>query len=111
MVHRIRKGDTVVVISGADAGKRGRVLRVLPKKDRVVVEGARVVYKHMRKSQKHPNGARIRKEASMHISNVMPIDPETNQGTRVASKVVDGARVRVGRRSGAVISDSAAMKE
>ena len=111
MAKRIRKGDMVLVISGADRGKRGRVLRVLPEKNRVVVEGARVVFKHLRKSQKHPNGARIRKEAAMDMSNVMPIDPETNRGTRVGTQVVDGERVRVGRRSGAVITESTGKKE
>ncbi|MCA9315299.1 MAG: 50S ribosomal protein L24 [Planctomycetes bacterium] len=103
MPQRIRKGDLVVVTSGEDRGKRGRVLRMIPEKQRVVVEGVNFVFKHLRKSPKHPNGGRIRKEAPVHLSNVMPVDPETQGGTRVAVRVVDGRRTRVGRRSGAAL--------
>jgi len=101
MAHRIRQGDTVAVIAGDDKGRRGKVLRIITEKNRVVVEGVNLVYKHLRKSQQNPNGGRIRREAAMHISNVMPIDPETNKPTKVASKVVAGKRVRVGRVTGA----------
>ena len=101
MIHRIRRGDTVAVIAGDDKGRRGKVLRLVPEKNRVVVEGVNLVYKHLRKSQANPNGGRIRREAALHISNVMPIDPETNKPTKVASKVVAGKRIRVGRVSGA----------
>jgi large subunit ribosomal protein L24 len=101
MGHRIRRGDTVAVIAGDDKGRRGKVLRLVLEKDRVVVEGVNLVYKHLRKSQANPNGGRIRREAALHISNVMPIDPDTNKPTKVASKVVAGKRVRVGRVSGA----------
>ena len=107
MARRIRKGDTVAVVSGNDRGKRGRVLRVIPERNRVVIEGVNLVFKHLRKSQQHPQGGRIRREAPIHMSNVMPIDPETNQPTRVGAKVEDGKRVRVGRRSGALITGGA----
>jgi large subunit ribosomal protein L24 len=103
MPQRVRKGDLVVVTSGDDRGKRGRVLRVIPEKGRVVIEGVNFVFKHLRKSPKHPNGGRIRKEAPMDMSNVMPVDPESNGATRVAYRLVDGRRVRVGRRSGAAL--------
>ena len=61
MSRRIRTGDTVAVVAGDDKGKRGKVLRVIPEKDRVVVEGVNLVYKHLRKSQQNPNGGRIRR--------------------------------------------------
>jgi large subunit ribosomal protein L24 len=99
----IRKGDLVAVISGDDRGKRGRVLRVSPDKNRVIVEGVNLVHKHLRRSQQNPQGGRIRKEAAIHVSNVLPIDPETNRPTRVGSRVEGGQKVRVGRRSGAAI--------
>ena len=99
MPRRIKKGDMVAVISGDERGKRGRVLEILVAKDRVVVEGVNLVFKHLRKSQQHPNGGRIRKEAAIHISNVMPIDPESNDPTRVSVGEQGGQRIRVGRRS------------
>jgi large subunit ribosomal protein L24 len=67
----VKKNDQVVVLSGADKGKRGRVITVLGKKDRVIVEGAHMIKKHMRKNQQNPNGAIIEREGSIHISNVM----------------------------------------
>ncbi|MDA1193605.1 MAG: 50S ribosomal protein L24 [Planctomycetota bacterium] len=106
MAERIREGDIVAVVSGDSRGKRGRVLRVLPDKNRVVVEGVNLVFKHLRKSQQHPQGGRIRREAPVHVSNVMPIDPETNRPTRVKSADKDGRRIRVGVRSGAEVGAS-----
>lgn len=108
MTQRIRKGDTVAIIAGDDKGRRGKVLRLVPEKNRVVVEGVNLVFKHLRKSQENPNGGRIRREAALHISNVMPIDPESNEPTRVSAKVVDGNRVRVGRKSGTELGSSTA---
>ena len=67
----VKKGDEVVVIAGADKGKRGRIISVVAKKQRVIVEGARMIKKHMRKSQAHPQGAIIEREGTIHISNVM----------------------------------------
>src|SRR5256885_6227458 len=67
----IKKNDEVVVIAGADKGKRGRVIAVEPGKQRVIVEGVRIIKKHMRKSQQHPQGAIIEREGSIHISNVV----------------------------------------
>jgi large subunit ribosomal protein L24 len=67
----VKKNDQVVVLSGADKGKRGRVITVLGKTERVIVEGARMIKKHMRKNQQNPNGAIIEREGSIHISNVM----------------------------------------
>ncbi len=70
----VKKGDEVVVIAGADKGKRGRVISVEAKKQRVIVEGARMIKKHMRKSQQNPQGAIVEREGTIHISNVMKTD-------------------------------------
>jgi len=102
-MSRIKKGDLVVVRSGADAGKRGRVLRVLPTDGRALVEGINLVFKHLRKSQKHPQGGRVRREATINLSKLMPIDPTTDKGTRVSWKVEGGEKRRVGRKSGTVL--------
>ncbi len=67
----VKKGDEVVVIAGAEKGKRGRVISVVAKKERVIVEGARMIKKHMRKSQQNPQGSIIEREGTIHVSNVM----------------------------------------
>jgi len=103
-VH-VKKNDTVVVISGKDRGKRGRVLQVYPKADRVLVEGVNVVKRHTRPNpQKNIKGGILTKESPIHVSNLMVIDPDTDRPTRVGRKVLeDGRHVRVSRRSGAVL--------
>ena len=110
MAYRIRKGDTVAVISGDDRGKRGRVIEIQREKNRVVIEGVNLIFKHIRKSQKYPQGGRIRREAPIHMSNVMPIDPESGDPTRISQKIVSGRKVRVGRRSGASLDGGARAK-
>ncbi len=70
----VKKGDEVVVIAGADKGKRGRAIAVFPKRQRILVEGVRMIKRHMRKSQQHPQGAIVEREGSIHISNVMRAD-------------------------------------
>jgi large subunit ribosomal protein L24 len=100
MARHIKSGDTVMVISGADKGKSGKVLRVLTGKDRVVVEGINRVWKHVRPSQRYPQGGRIQKDAPIHLSNVMPLDPTTNKGTRVRAETKDGVKHRVAVGSG-----------
>ena len=70
----VKKNDEVVVIAGTEKGKRGRVLQVLREKDRVIVEGARIIKRHTRKSQAHPQGAIVEREGTIHISNVMRAD-------------------------------------
>ena len=67
----VKKNDQVVIIAGADIGKRGRVISVITRKQRVIVEGARMIKKHMRKSQQNPQGAIIQREGAIHVSNVM----------------------------------------
>lgn len=69
--RHVKRGDEVVVIAGAERGKRGKIIRVLSKKDRVVVEGLQMIKRHMRKSQLHPQGAIVEREGSIHSSNVM----------------------------------------
>jgi large subunit ribosomal protein L24 len=70
----VKKNDEVVIIAGAEKGKRGRIISVMPKKQRVIVEGARMIKKHMRKSQQNPQGAIVEREGSVHISNVMKVE-------------------------------------
>jgi len=96
MARHIKRGDTVVVIAGSDKGKTGKVLRVLGDKDRVVVEGINRVWKHVRPSQRTPQGGRIQKDAAIHISNVQPVDPTTGKGTRVRFQDRDGSKHRIG---------------
>lgn len=110
MAARIRKDDMVQVMAGDAKGARGKVLRVLPDKDRVVVEGVNMVYRHVRKSKKNPQGGRIQKEAPIHLSNVMPIDPKSGHPTRVRFDVQRDAAGRLTLKnrvgvSGAVLSE------
>jgi large subunit ribosomal protein L24 len=99
---RIRKNDTVVVISGKDRGKKGRVIEVIPKTGRVRVEGVNKVKRHTKPNpQKNVQGGIIEKENPVHLSNVALVDPKTERPTRVAMRVLtDGSRVRVAKRSG-----------
>jgi large subunit ribosomal protein L24 len=101
MARHIKTGDTVIVITGADRGKTGKVLRVLTDKGRVVVEGVNRVWKHVRPSQRNPQGGRIQKDAPIHLSNVMPVDPTTGKGVRVRFEQKDGRKHRVAVGSGA----------
>jgi len=101
-MERIRKGDMVVVIAGKEKGKRGRVLRILAKKNRVVIERVMMVKRHTKPSQANQQGGIVEKEGSVHISNVMPVDPGTDKPTRVRVKTEEGARHRVGK-SGTII--------
>ncbi|EDP62446.1 ribosomal protein L24 [alpha proteobacterium BAL199] len=103
MAARVKKGDRVVVTTGRDKGKTGEVLSVLPKEDRVVVQGVNMIKRHTRASQTQAGGI-IEREAAMHLSNVMLADPKTGEPTRVGFKVLDdGRKVRVAKRSGEVI--------
>jgi large subunit ribosomal protein L24 len=100
---KIKKGDNVVVLSGKDRGKRGEVLRVLPKENRVLVQGVNVVKRHTRPSQAQPGGV-LEREAPVHISNLALEDPKTGLATRVGYKFLDdGRKVRFAKRSGEVI--------
>ncbi|MEG6616906.1 50S ribosomal protein L24 [Peptococcaceae bacterium 1198_IL3148] len=100
-VH-VRKGDTVVVITGKDAGKKGKVLEVQPKTSRVVVEGVNVVKRHTRPTQANPQGGIIEKPAPIHSSNVMPFCSKCDKPVRVKKKI-DGQKERICRQCGEVL--------
>ena len=100
---RIRKGDEVIVISGRDTGKKGSVLKVEPKRGRVLVQGVNMVKRHTRPSTAGPGGI-IEKEALIHVSNVALIDPKLDKPTRIGMRVLEnGRKVRYAKRSGEVI--------
>jgi large subunit ribosomal protein L24 len=85
---KIRKNDNVVVISGNDRGKSGKVLKVFPAVSRVIVEGINLRKRHTKPNQKQPQGGIIEKEAPIHVSNVMLVDPKTNEATRLGAKII-----------------------
>jgi len=96
MAARIVKGDTVIVTTGRDRGKTGKVVRVLPEVDRVVVEGVNIVKRHQRPTPRNPAGGIVSREQPIHVSNVMPVDPKTGKATRVRFKVLEsGKKVRI----------------
>lgn len=101
-MQKIRKGDKVVVLTGKDKGRNGEVLRVLPKDDKAVVRGVNVVRKHQKQSQSQEGGI-ISKEAPIHISNIAIADPKDGKATRIGFEVRDGKKVRIAKRSGAVL--------
>ncbi|TVR54138.1 MAG: 50S ribosomal protein L24 [Puniceicoccaceae bacterium] len=80
MKYHIKRGDEVLVISGAEKGKRGKVLQILPAKDRAVVEGLALIKRHTKKSQEHPNGAIIEREGSIHVSNLKRVQKAAPRG-------------------------------
>ncbi len=100
----VKKGDTVIVITGKDKGKKGRILQAIPTKGRIVVEGVNFVKKHSKPSQQNPQGGIVEQEAAIDSSNVMLVDPKSGKPTRVGYKVLDnGKKVRVAKKSGEVI--------
>ena len=96
----IRKNDIVQVITGEEKGKKGKVLNVDLASNRVLVEGVNFIWKHLRRSQQHPHGARIQKEASIHVSNVKVECQSCNKLTRVISKKVEDGRARICKKCG-----------
>jgi large subunit ribosomal protein L24 len=100
----VKKGDTVVVIAGKDAGKKGKVLRVIPTKGRVIVEGVNVVKRHTKPSQKMPQGGIREQEAAIHSSNVMMFCGKCNRPVRIGRKFLeDGSKVRTCKLCGEVM--------
>ncbi len=99
-MNRIKKGDNVIVIAGGNKGKQGKVLTVIPEKDRVIVEGVAMVSKHTKPNAKNPQGGIIKQEAAIHVSNVALIDPKSGKATRVGFEIKDGKKVRVSKKSG-----------
>ncbi len=106
---KIKKNDNVIVISGNYKGKTGKVLKVFKDKDRVIVEGVNIRKRHTKPSQKNPQGGITEKEAPIHVSNVMIIDPKTGKGTRIGKKIIlddkTGKRksVRISKSSGEML--------
>ena len=101
MALHVKKGDIVAVIAGDDKGRTGEVLRVFKDRGKVLVQGINRVYKHLRPSRQHPQGGRIQKEMPIDLSNVLPLDPKTQQPTRVGFRInEDGSKERVARKSG-----------
>jgi large subunit ribosomal protein L24 len=103
---KIRKNDHVMVIAGNARGKSGKVLKVYPERERVIIEGVNIIKRHSRPNQKNPQGGIVQREAPIHVSNVMLLDPKTNEVTRVGTKVVLDAvtgkkkRMRVAKTTG-----------
>lgn len=97
----IKKGDTVQVISGEDTGKKGRVLEIIRKTDRAIVEGVNIIKKHTKPNTEYPNGGIVEKEAPIHISNLMLVDPKTGKATRIGRRLnEEGKLVRYSKKSG-----------
>jgi large subunit ribosomal protein L24 len=104
MAARIRKGDKVEVITGADKGKRGEVLRVFPKADRAIVQGVRMATHHVKPRSMGQPGGIDHREASIHLSNLMLVDPKSDKPTRVGFRILeDGRKARVAKATGEVI--------
>ena len=102
---KIKKGDTVEVIAGKDSGKRGRVLVVDRNRERLVIEGVNMIKRHTRPNpQKNVKGGVVEREASIHVSNVMVISPDSGQRSRIGIRVLDdGRKVRVAKVDGAIL--------
>ena len=103
MAAKIKKGDRVVLLTGKDKGEKGSVLKVLPKENRVVVEGIGLVKRHTKATQQDPQGGIKTKEASVHVSNVALVD-KNGKPTRVGFKVEGDKKVRVAKTTGEVIN-------
>jgi len=103
MARHVKKGEMVQIIAGDHKGSTGRVMRVMPDKQRVLVEGLNLAYKHVRPSQRNPQGGRIRVERPIHISNVLPVGGKGGQGTRVRfQKDGKGAKKKLGVDGGEI---------
>ena len=99
----IKKGDKVIVTTGRDKGKKGEVMKVFTKEDRVLVSGVNMVKRHQRQTQKLQGGI-VTKESPVHVSNIAHVDPKSGEATRIGFKVLgDGRKVRFARKSGEVI--------
>ncbi|MEI7572210.1 MAG: 50S ribosomal protein L24 [Phenylobacterium sp.] len=103
MAAKIKKGDRIVVLAGKDKGRQGSVLKVIPKEDRVVVEGINMIKRHTRATQADPQGGILSREAALHVSNVAIVDSK-GKPTRVGFRVEDGKKVRVAKTTGEVIN-------
>ncbi len=101
---KIKKGDQVIVTTGKDRDKKGQVLAVFPKKNRVLIEGVNMIKRHTKPSMAMPDGGIVEREALIHVSNVAIVDPKTGTPTRVGYKFLeDGTKVRYAKKSGEVL--------
>ncbi len=100
---KIKTGDEVVILAGKDKGEKGKVLKIIKSKDRVIVEGVNMIKKHVKPSAENPQGGIEEREAPIHISNVALVDPKTGKPTRVGYEMKDGKKVRVSKKSKEVI--------
>ena len=99
----IKKDDNVIVLTGRDKGKKGKVIKVFPKEDCALVQGVNVVKRHQRQTQKEQGGI-VSKEAPIHLSNIAHVDPKSGKPTRIGFKTMaDGSKVRFAKKSGEVI--------
>jgi len=103
MKMRIKKGDMVMVISGDDKGRKGKVIKVMPKKQRVLVEGLNIQKKHQKPRREGEKGQIVEKPGPIHISNVKLICPRCGKATRVARKIIEGKKYRVCKKCGQTI--------
>ena len=103
MAARIKKNDSVMIIAGKERGKTGKVIRVQPQQGRAVVERLNMVKRHVKPRGPQDSGGILEKEASIHLSNLMLVDPQDGRPTRVGFRVVDGRKMRVSRRTGNVL--------
>ncbi len=103
MAARIKKNDSVMVIAGKERGKIGKVMRVLPAQNRALVERLNMVKRHVKPRSPQDSGGILEKEAPLHLSNLMLVDPQDGRPTRVGFKIVDGRKMRVSRRTGNVL--------
>jgi large subunit ribosomal protein L24 len=102
----IRRGDTAMVIAGASRGKKGKVLEVIPEKNRAIVEGVNMITKHVKPSATNPNGGITRTEAGIHISNLMLVDPSSGEPTRVGRKANSAGKLqRFSKKTGEYIKN------
>ena len=97
---RIKKGDTVIVITGVDKGRKGKVLKAFPKTNRVIVEKVHFIKKHTRPTQQNPQGGIVQMEAPVHVSNVMLFNDKLGEVTSAVFRVVGDRRVRIDRKTG-----------
>lgn len=99
----VKKGDNVIVISGNDKGKIGKILEVMIKQNRVVVEGVNITTRHLKPSNENPDGGIEKIEAPIHASNVQILDPKTEERTKIGKKIVDDKKVRYAKKSGEIL--------
>ncbi|MCH7529636.1 50S ribosomal protein L24 [Patescibacteria group bacterium] len=100
---KIKKGDTIMVIAGTDKGKTGKVLRALPRRDQVIIEGINIKQHHQKATRSSQKGQILKKTMPIHISNVQLLDPKGNIPTRIGKKLVNGKYVRVAKKSNTIL--------